>query len=141
MPHHKKPLPRAARRAEIGPSCAIHDKIGTIMSLAAVADPLPLTTDSTGVIRVGGTRVTLDTIVYSFQEGATAEEILQQYPSLELPDIYAVIGYYLRHREDVDEYLAQREQYAAEVRKNFEARSDVTEFRERLLKRQAQNTQ
>lgn len=118
---------------------AIRDKIGNIMSLAAAADPLPLHPDQDGALRVGGTRVTLDTVVYSFQQGATAEEILQQYPSLELADIYAVISYYLRHRAEVDDYLAQREEHAAAVRKKIEARSDVTEFRERLLKRRAES--
>jgi len=63
---------------------------------------LPFETDAHGVVRVGHTRVTLDTIVMAFTEGATAEEIAQQYPSLQLADIYSVIGYYLRHRSEVD---------------------------------------
>ena len=67
--------------------------------------PLPLKLDKTGVARVGGTRVTLDTVVRAFIRGATAEEIAQQYPSLSLPDIYATISYYLQNREDVKKYL------------------------------------
>ena len=64
------------------------------MALRTVTEILPLTTDDDGVIRVGGTRVTLDTLIAAFTEGATAEEIAQQYPSVRLADIYSVIGYY-----------------------------------------------
>lgn len=45
---------------------------------------VPLTIGEDGVIRIGKTRVTLDTVVYAFQDGATAEEIASQYPSLDL---------------------------------------------------------
>jgi uncharacterized protein (DUF433 family) len=72
------------------------------------AQPVPLQVDIDDVIRVGGTRVTLDTIVAAFREGATAEEIVYQYPSLDLADVYAVIGHYLQRRSDVDTYLHRR---------------------------------
>jgi len=63
---------------------------------------VPLTIGEDGVIRVGKTRVTLDTVVYAFQDGATAEEIASQYPSLDLSDVYLVIAYYLKHRAEVE---------------------------------------
>ena len=66
------------------------------------AEHVPITTDSDGVMRVGGTRVTLDTVIGAFRDGATAEEISHQYPSLSLADIYAVIAYYLRRRAEVE---------------------------------------
>jgi hypothetical protein len=47
----------------------------------------PIRTDADGVIRVDGTRVTLDTVVATFDAGATPEEIVQQYPSVALPHI------------------------------------------------------
>ncbi len=62
------------------------------MSLVIVDEPIPLETDADGVVRVGGTRVTLDTVVAAFNEGATAEEIVSQYPTLHLADVYAVIS-------------------------------------------------
>jgi uncharacterized protein (DUF433 family) len=80
------------------------------------ADPIPLITSADGVIRVNKTRVTLDTIVTAFLEGATAEEIREQYPSLPLSDIYSVIGYYLRHQAEIDAYLLERQRLATEVR-------------------------
>ena len=66
------------------------------MTISNAREPISLSVDTDGVIRIANTRVTLDTIVAAFLEGATAEEIAQQYPTVELADIYAIIGYYLR---------------------------------------------
>jgi uncharacterized protein (DUF433 family) len=105
------------------------------MSLPLAIEPLPLTTDADGAVRVGGTRVTLDTLVEAFHEGLTAEEMAQPYPSVALADIYAVIGYYLRRRTEVEAYLEERRQKAREVREWNEARTDPRGIRERLLAR------
>jgi uncharacterized protein (DUF433 family) len=69
------------------------------MLSAATVEPIPLSTDANGVIRVAGTRVTLETVVGAFETGATPEEIAQDFPVLRLDDIYAVVTYYLRHRQ------------------------------------------
>jgi uncharacterized protein (DUF433 family) len=105
------------------------------MTLLIATEPLPLKTDADGIIRIGGTRVTLDTLVAAFNEGATAEEIAQQYPSLRLSDVYAVISYYLQRRQDVETYLQQRQEQAIEVRKQNESRFDPQGVRDRLLAR------
>ncbi|MFL5805877.1 MAG: DUF433 domain-containing protein [Roseiflexaceae bacterium] len=105
------------------------------MSLIVTAQPIPLTADADGVVRVGNTRVTLDTIIAAFHEGATPETIAQQYPSLALADVYAVIGYYLNHRPEVHAYLQQREQAATHVREQNETRFDPNGVRDRLLAR------
>lgn len=83
------------------------------------------------------TRVTFDTVIYAFLEGATAEEIVQQYPSLELADVYAVIGYYLRRRAEVEGYLNGRQKLTQRVRQQNEKRFDPAGVRARLLARQA----
>jgi uncharacterized protein (DUF433 family) len=101
------------------------------------AQPVPLVKDSDGVIRVMGSRVTLDTLVVAFADGATAEEIVQQYPSLGLPDVYAVIGYYLQNHDQVVVYLRQRQEFSAAVRRENERRFDPRGIRERLLSRRA----
>lgn len=62
------------------------------MSLAISAKPISLEKDNDGVFRVGGTRVTLDTIIAAFNDGATAEEIVYQYPALNFVDVYEAIG-------------------------------------------------
>jgi uncharacterized protein (DUF433 family) len=77
--------------------------------MATVTEEIPLAKDSHGVYRVGGTRVTLDLVVRAFNRGATAEEIVQKFPSLELSDVYQAISYYLKHRTELGEYLKQRE--------------------------------
>jgi uncharacterized protein (DUF433 family) len=105
------------------------------MILTVVAERAPLNTDSEGVVRVGGTRVTLDTVVRAFQDGATPETIVDQYPSLDLGDVYLVLGYYLRHRDEVNSYLEQRRQSSAAVRRENEARFSPVGVRERLLAR------
>lgn len=107
------------------------------MALSIEAQPVPLTVDANGVVRVGNTRVTLDTIIAAFQEGATVEEIVHQYPSLSLPDVYSVIGYYLKNRYEVDKYLEARQKQAGAVREQNELKYDPEGVRERLLKRQS----
>jgi uncharacterized protein (DUF433 family) len=111
--------------------------MNTIATIPLVieAQSLPLTLDANGIVRVGSTRVTLDTIIAAFLEGATAEEISYQYPSVELPDIYAVISYYLRNRPEVEKYLQYRQKESKVIRKQSEKRHNPFGIRERLLAR------
>jgi uncharacterized protein (DUF433 family) len=102
------------------------------MSLAISAEPVPLAVNLDGVVRVGGTRVTLDTVITVFKQGATAEEIVYRYPSLRLGDVYASIAFYLNHQEDVEAYLKQRQQQAEEIRQMNEARFDPQGLRDRI---------
>jgi len=104
--------------------------------LAIQTEPTPLATDPDGVVRVGGTRVTLDTLVAAFADGLTPEEIVYEYPSLPLAEVYAVLGYYLRHRAEVETYLHQRRGQAEAVRQQNEAHFDPQGIRARLLARQ-----
>lgn len=105
------------------------------MSLVIENTPVPLKTDTDGVVRVGNTRVTLDTVIVAFKEGAAAEEIVSQYPALQLADVYAVIGYYLQHQPEVEAYLGRRHHQAEEIRQQNEARFNQQGIRERLLAR------
>lgn len=75
---------------------------------AEVVDAIPLSKDGSGVYRVGRSRVTLHLVVRAFNCGATPEEIAQDFPSLQLPDIYQVIGYYLKHGSELAEYFDRR---------------------------------
>ncbi len=105
------------------------------MTLAIAVESAPLQTDAHGVLRVGKTRVTLDTVVTAYLEGCTPEEIGEQYPSLQIADIYLVIGYYLRHKSEVDAYLAERQRQSALIRQEVEQRFNPVGIRERLLAR------
>jgi len=110
------------------------------MTLAVVAEPPPLKTNADGVVRVGNTRVTLDTVIAVFKQGTTAEEIVYRYPSLRLADVYATIGFYLNHQQEVETYLQQRQQQAQEIRKMNEARFDPQGLRDRLLARKQERS-
>src|SRR3990170_3957656 len=104
------------------------------MSVMIKTDAPPLQQDSSGALRVGQSRVLLELVIRSFQDGATPEAIVQRYPTITLADTYAVIAYYLRYRETVEKYLEEREMQAREVRKRIENRQgDVRELRYRLL--------
>ena len=108
-----------------------------LMTLAILAEPAPLQANEDGVILVGKTRVTLDTVVSVFNQGATAEEIVNRYPSLNLADVYATIAFYLKHQSEVEAYLQQRQQQAQEIRVINQARFDPQGLRDRLLARKA----
>ena len=100
---------------------------------ALPAHPPPLKSDQDGVVRVGTTRVTLETVVGAFQNGCSPEEIVLKYSSLDLTDVYAVITYYLWHREEVGAYLQQRRKDAARLREKIEADYPPEGVRQRLL--------
>jgi uncharacterized protein (DUF433 family) len=109
-----------------------------LMTLVIVAEPAPLKANEDGVILVGQTRVTLDTVVAVFQQGATAEEIVYRYPSVNLADVYATIAFYLKHQSEVEAYLQQRRQQSQEIRAINQARFDPQGLRDRLLARRAE---
>jgi uncharacterized protein (DUF433 family) len=105
------------------------------MVVTTIREIVPIKKNKDGVILVSKTRVTLDTIVGAFNDGATAEEIAYQYPSVPLADIYSIIGYYLRQKKQVDMYLKRREKQAKEIRKLNEEKTNSSGIRERLLAR------
>ena len=111
------------------------------MALQIAAIAVPLAAGSDGVVRIKGSRVPLETIVAEFCRGATAEEIAQDYPSLALPEIYAVIAFYLAHRQEVEAYLQEREAWRRQVRAEVEARFPPDGIRARLLARRANRAQ
>lgn len=106
------------------------------MSLMISTDSPPLVKDSDGLVRVGGTRVSLDSVVFAFLDGSTPEEIVEQYPSLALADAYAAVSFYLKHRQEVDDYLRERKTHREHVRAEVESRFDPQGVRARLLSRQ-----
>ncbi len=83
-------------------------------------EKIPITKDEGGVLHVAGTRVTLDCVVRMFDEGASPEEIAEEYDSIKLDDVYAVITYYLRHQEAVKAYLLEQEKESESAQKKFQ---------------------
>lgn len=105
------------------------------MSLLLDAPVVPLREDEQGVLRVGGTRVTLQTVVTAYERGSTPEQLVQDFDSLSLNDVYAVINFYLHNRDAVEEYLSAQRTEADEVRTRIEGDPDQQEFRHRLAER------
>src|SRR5437899_1844915 len=87
----------------------------------AMIEAMPVQMDEDRVYRVGSTRVSLDSVVHAFNQGCTAEAIRNKFPTLELGDVYAAIGYYLNHQTEVNDYLLQRRSEADELREKIEA--------------------
>jgi len=98
-------------------------------------DPPPLVVHDDGVIRVAGTRVTVEAIVIAFDAGATPEEIVQKYPTIGLSAVYSVCAYVLAHRAEVDKYVLAQDQAAQQVRAEMEVHFPPTGIRDRLLAR------
>jgi len=94
-----------------------------------------------GVVRVGGTRVSLDSIIIAFQQGDSPESIAEQFPAVPLADVFAVVSYYLRHRAEVEAYLVEREQAEEAVRKKCAERFPQEGLREKLLARRNSQSQ
>jgi uncharacterized protein (DUF433 family) len=105
------------------------------MADALTIEPVPIVLGQDGVMRILGTRVTLDTVWAAFSEGATAEEIAQRYPSVSLADVYQVIGYGLRHSSELEPYLARRRQDIRETQNSNESRWSPDGIRTRLQAR------
>jgi uncharacterized protein (DUF433 family) len=102
--------------------------------------PLRLTED--GTIRIADSRVSLDSVVHHYKLGASAEQIAQKFPALDLADVYAVITYYLNHEETIEEYLRQQEAQGDDVQKKIELNPQYqktsSELRARLLARKSE---
>jgi uncharacterized protein (DUF433 family) len=106
------------------------------MAETLTTEHMPLVTGTDGVMRIrAGRAFTLDSVASAFLDGATAEEIAQQYPSASLADVYQVIGYYLRHSTALESYFAERQRQSSETRRTNESRWPPGGIRERLLAR------
>ena len=97
----------------------------------------PLTFWEDGSIRIGSSRVPLDSVVHEFTGGATAEQIQDDFPTLSLREIYGAIYYYLGNEDQVEEYLRRRDQEAAQLRSETEDRPRIDVLRRRIRERNA----
>ena len=97
--------------------------------------PDPLRMDEHGTILMSGTRVTLDTVIARYHQGDSPEVIHEAFDVLPLNDIYAVIAYYLAHRDELDAYLQRREVEAERLRQEWEAKYPLKVTKAELLAR------
>src|SRR5205814_1719576 len=93
---------------------------------------VPLYTTEQGVVRIKGHRIGLDLIVHAFQRGITAEEMVEDWPTLDLEEVYAILAFYLYNRVEVNAYLDDLEREADEIQRKIEASQHPNMLRERL---------
>ena len=99
-------------------------------------EPVPLVRDSAGRLMVPGTRISLDVLVAAFKRGKTPEAIHDSYKTVSLADVYAILTYYLRHRSEVEAYLAEQEREGAQIQAGIEAEHPLDDgLRAKLLAR------
>jgi uncharacterized protein (DUF433 family) len=101
-------------------------------------ETVPLAYWDDGSIRVGGTRITLDTIVHRFQVGDTPEYIQDGFPSLTLTQINDTIAWYLNNKVEADEYLEERDAEAEKIRQRIESEPEYIARRQELYRRIAE---
>lgn len=89
-----------------------------------------------GVLKVGDTRVSLDTVVYAFNRGEDAAQIQEQYDSMSLAQVHAAIAYYLHNKAEVDAYIVRHSATREGFWKDHKAKHPPKITREMLLARQ-----
>ena len=71
-----------------------------------------------GGLYVIGSRVSLESVVCLFKDGASPETIVDEFPTLSLEQVYGAITFYLAYQTKVDAYLAGTEKLWQDARKN-----------------------
>lgn len=108
------------------------------MSLTIAAEAPPLTVLENGAIRLTGTRMPLEVLLDAhIDRGWSAEKIVQEFDGLKLGDVYSVLGYYHRHRDEVEAYLIESTAAAAAIRQKFVELRGPQLTRTQLLQRRA----
>ena len=105
------------------------------MSLVIETETPPLKQHADGSIRVGNSRITMETLLAFYKQGETAEELARDFDTVSLAEIYSVIAYYLRHKDEVEAYLHEREVLAKRIRAEIEDRQPRQPTREELQAR------
>ena len=108
------------------------------MTFTIEHDAPPLRVDESGAVRVGKTRVLLVLVIQAYKQGESPEGIIEMFDTLDLADVHSVIAYYLRHKAEVEAYIAEYDREADEIWKKIDARQgDRSGIRAQLLARKA----
>ena len=99
---------------------------------------VPLHYDRFGVIRVNGSRVTLETLVTAFKLGDPPAQIADDFPTVSVEQVNAVIDWYLTHQSEADPYLAWQEMEGERLRREIESQPGYAALREEVKRRWAQ---
>jgi uncharacterized protein (DUF433 family) len=82
------------------------------MELLAIAMVKEYARKIEGVYRIADSRVSLDSVVYLFREGMSAEGIAESYPTLTLEQLHGALAFYLGNQDEIDAYLAEGQRMA-----------------------------
>ena len=106
------------------------------MTAAAIdPEPVPLVRDQAGRLMVPGTRISFDVLVAAFKRGDSPEAIHENHETVPLADVYAIFSYYLRHRAEAEEYLAEQGRAGVEIQARVEEIYPPDGIRAKLLAR------
>jgi uncharacterized protein (DUF433 family) len=94
-----------------------------------------------GAYYIAGSRVALASLVYEYRDGAAAETIQREFPTLSLEQIHGAIAFYLGHPSEVDSYMRDRESRWEELERTSqpadpELQRRIGEAKKRLLAKQ-----
>ena len=106
------------------------------MDMVVSSTKIKFNRTSAGVLRIGNTRVSLDSVIHAFKQGSSPEEIALDFDALSLSEVYLAISYYLQNMNEVEAYLAGRAAQEEHLRSEVETRFDPKAIRDRLLARQ-----
>jgi uncharacterized protein (DUF433 family) len=87
----------------------------------ATAPPIPasapvgIRVDKDGRLRVGNSRVLVEGILILYRSGETAEQLLENFPTMAPEDLFATLAYYLRHRPEMDAWIDEVERETERV--------------------------
>jgi len=86
-------------------------------------------------IRLKGTRIGIETILYDFIHRSQSPEVIAaNYPSMTLEQVYATITYYLHNKESVNSYLTEWIEQGKRMREEQERNPTPAMLRLRKIK-------
>lgn len=94
-----------------------------------------------GAYRIGATKVSLDSIVYRYLEGESAESIAADFPAVTLEEVFGAIAFYLGNREEVHEYLKEQDARWEKVEAEIDAKPNPAWKRMLKIKHERQELQ
>ena len=60
--------------------------------------------------RIADSRISLDSVVCAYWEGDSPEAIVEEFPTLTIEQVYGAIAFYLRNRQEIDDFLAKQDE-------------------------------
>jgi len=96
-----------------------------------------LVQDADGYAHLVGHRIGLQDVVHFYNEGCSAEELCEVFPTLPLALIHKVIAFYLENANEVQQYMAANDTEMERQRAEATSGPDVAELRRRLAARQS----